>query len=68
MKYLSLIAALLSLQGCATIREHPYATGIAVAFIAGSIAASAHHDDQRGGLAPTMAHISAPNCSVGACE
>jgi hypothetical protein len=57
---------LLTLSGCATIQEHPYATGVAVAIVAGSIAASAHHDRQGGG--PLMANAAAPDCSTGACR
>jgi uncharacterized protein YceK len=57
---------LLTLSGCATVQEHPYATGVAVAIVAGSIAASARHDHQGGG--PLTANAAAPNCSTGACR
>lgn len=65
MKTLTLFC-LLALGGCATIQEHPYATGVAVAIVAGSIAASAHHDHQGGG--PLTANAAAPNCTTGACR
>jgi len=45
MKTITLLA-LISMSGCATIQEHPYATSFAVAFIAGSIAASTQHDNR----------------------
>lgn len=48
VKILALLA-FLGLSGCATIQNHPVATGVAVAIVAGSIAASVHHDDQGGG-------------------
>jgi len=41
MKTLTVLCIMLT--GCATIQKHPVATGIAVAVIAGSIAASVHH-------------------------
>jgi uncharacterized protein YceK len=64
MKSVTLLIAL-SLSGCATIQEHPVATGVAVAIVAGSIAASVHHDNQGGG--PAMANVSGPNCASGRC-
>lgn len=39
-----LLAAALALSGCATIQQHPVATGVVIAVVAGSIAASAQHD------------------------
>lgn len=65
MKTLTLLF-LLALSGCATIQQHPYATSFAVAIVAGSVAASAHHDHQGGG--PLTANAAAPNCSTGACR
>lgn len=64
-KILALLA-FLALSGCATIQNHPYATGFAVAIVAGSIAASAHRDDQRGG--PAMATANGPNCVASTCR
>jgi hypothetical protein len=64
-KILALLLAL-SLCGCATIQQHPYATSVVVAVVAGSIAASVHHDDQRGG--PAMSNVAGPNCATGACR
>lgn len=61
------LLAILSLSGCATIREHPYATGIAVAFVAGAIAASQQHDNRVGPAHP-MSQIGTPNCAGGACQ
>jgi len=65
LKILALLA-FLGLSGCATIQNHPYATGFAVAIVAGSIAASTHHDNQGGG--PATANAAAPNCTAGACR
>lgn len=65
MKSLILILAL-SLTGCATLERHPYAAGVAVAIVAGSIAASVHHDDQRG--APATASIGTPSCAAASCR
>jgi hypothetical protein len=65
LKILALLT-FLGLSGCATIQNHPIATGVAVALVAGSIAASARHDDQRGG--PAMANANGPNCAAGACR
>lgn len=64
-KILALLA-FLGLPGCATIQNHPIATSVAVAIVAGSIAASAHHDDQRGG--PTMVNAAGPSCIGGSCR
>lgn len=64
-KILALLA-FLALPGCATIQNHPYATGFAVAIVAGSIVASAHHDNQGGG--PLTANAAAPNCTTGGCR
>lgn len=66
MKAALAILAVLSLTGCATIQEHPYATGVAVAIVAGSVYASTRHDNQGGG--PLTANAAAPNCSTGACR
>ncbi len=64
----SLLAlALLLLGGCATIERHPLASSFAVAFVAGSIAASAHHDNRTSVAAP-VSQIGAPNCANGACR
>jgi hypothetical protein len=69
MKTALALLTLLSLAGCAPpafVQEHPYATGFAVAIVAGSVAASVHHDHQGGG--PLTANAAAPNCSTGACR
>jgi hypothetical protein len=66
MKTFTLLA-LLALSGCATMQEHPYATSFAVAFVAGSIAASQAHDN-RVSHAPAMSQIGNPNCAGGACQ
>jgi uncharacterized protein YceK len=42
MKALTLLIAL-ALSGCATIQEHPVATGVVVAVVAGSIIACTQH-------------------------
>jgi hypothetical protein len=39
----TLLAFILCLSGCATIQEHPVATGVAVAIVAGSIIACTQH-------------------------
>lgn len=57
---------LLGISGCATIQQHPYATSVLVAVVAGSVAASVHHDHQGGG--PLTANAAAPNCTTGACR
>ncbi len=66
LKTLSLLA-LLSLGGCATIQEHPVLTSVGVALVAGSIAASAHHDNRTSVAAP-VSQIGAPSCANGACR
>jgi hypothetical protein len=38
-----ILVLFLSLTGCATIREHPVATGVVVAVVAGSIIACTQH-------------------------
>jgi hypothetical protein len=43
---LSILIALLTLGGCATMQRHPVATGVVVALVAGSIAASTNHDNR----------------------
>jgi hypothetical protein len=68
MQRTALLALGMSLAGCETIQQHPVATSVAVAFVAGSIVASTHHDDQRGGAAPSMAHIGNPVCTGGSCQ
>jgi hypothetical protein len=65
MKSTVLLLAI-TLTGCATLERHPYATGFAVAIVAGSIAASVHHDDQRGG--PAASSIGTPLCAAGSCR
>jgi hypothetical protein len=64
------LLAFLALSGCTTIQNHPYAASFAVAFVAGSIAASQHHDYRTSVVAPApgVATISTPNCSTGACQ
>lgn len=41
-----ILITLLALSGCATIQRHPVATGIVIAVVAGSIAASTQHDNR----------------------
>jgi hypothetical protein len=68
LKILTLLA-FLALPGCATIQNHPYATSFAVAFVAGSIAASTQHDNRVSpATRPAMSQVSAPNCAGGACQ
>jgi uncharacterized protein YceK len=67
LKILALLA-FLSLSGCATIQNHPYATSFAVAIVAGSIAASTQHDNRVSPAHPTMSTIGSPNCAGGACQ
>jgi hypothetical protein len=57
------LGAVWCLTACETIAEHPYITATAVAFAAGSIAASQPHDNR---VSPTD-HIGRPVCSAGAC-
>lgn len=64
MKRLILLSILLS--GCATIQEHPYATAFAVAFVAGSIAASTQHDYRQ--TPHAMATVQPVNCASGSCQ
>lgn len=67
MKILALLA-FLALPGCATIQNHPYATSFAVAFVAGSIAASTQHDNRVSPNAAARTSIGNPSCSTGACQ
>ncbi len=67
MKRFALLALVMLIAGCETIQQHPVATSVAVAFVAGSIVASTHHDDQRG-ASPSMSHIGNPVCNGGACQ
>jgi hypothetical protein len=53
----------LQLTGCATLQRHPVATAVAVAIVAGSIAASTQHDNRD---SPTVASVHF-RCSHGAC-
>ena len=46
MKRIITIAVALSLVGCATCERHPIACTAAVAFVAGSIAIAAEHDNR----------------------
>lgn len=62
------VLAFLALAGCTTIQNHPYATSFAVAFVAGSIAASTQHDNRVSPHAPSIATIGTPSCSTGACQ
>lgn len=66
LKILALLA-FLGLPGCATIQNHPYATSFAVAFVAGSIAASTQHDN-RVSPAHSMSQVSTPNCAGASCQ
>jgi len=68
MKRFAALALILALTGCETIQQHPVATSVAVAIVAGSIVASTHHDDQRGGVAPSVSHIGNPVCVGGSCQ
>jgi uncharacterized protein YceK len=43
MSRTTLLAFVLCLSGCATIQEHPVATGVVVAVVAGSIIACTQH-------------------------
>jgi hypothetical protein len=61
-----LLALLAVLGGCATIREHPVIASIAVALVAGSIAASQNHDNRATPRA--AATIGNPNCAAGTCQ
>lgn len=64
-KILALLCAL-SLSGCATLERHPYATGFAVAIVAGSIAASTQHDNR---VSPhATSSIGTPSCVNGSCQ
>lgn len=56
------IWAALSLFGCATIKAHPVVTGVTFAIVAGSIAASQHHDNRVS--SHTMSGIVTPNCAA----
>lgn len=67
IKTVSLLA-LLALSGCATLERHPYATGIALALVAGSIAASQNHDNRMSAQAPVRAGIGTPACTAGTCQ
>jgi hypothetical protein len=67
LKNLALLA-FLSLSGCATIQNHPLATSFAVAFVAGSIAASQAHDNRVSPNVAARASIGTPNCTGGACQ
>lgn len=62
----SLVLLVCLLAGCASTREfasrHPVATGIGVALVAGSIAASAHHGDRNTATDGTIASGKLP-CS-----
>jgi hypothetical protein len=58
---LMILSLFLSAGGCATFERHPVATGIAVAFIAGSIAASA---EQREGREPARSIASGCHASM----
>ena len=62
-----LALALLSLGGCATIQDHPVLTSVGVALVAGSIAASTHHDNRTSVAAP-VSQIGAPSCASGSCK
>jgi hypothetical protein len=62
------LCTLLALSGCATIQDHPYATSFAVAFVAGSIAASQQHDNRVSPHAPGSASIQTPSCAGGSCQ
>jgi hypothetical protein len=70
MSRAAIFALVLSLGGCATIQEHPYATSFAVAFVPGSIAASQRHDFRESAVAhpPGTATIGTRNRSTGACQ
>ncbi len=67
---LAALLTLLSLGGCATVQDHPYATSVAVALVAGSIAASVDHggDNRVSHVAPAMSGIASPSCASGACK
>jgi hypothetical protein len=67
MKILALFA-FLALPSCATIQNHPYVTSFAVAFVAGSIAASTQHDNRVSAHAPGSASIGSPNCPGATCQ
>jgi len=67
VKLTLVIAVLALLAGCASTRqfarEHPVATGIGVALLAGSIAASANHGDRHDQPATAGAIGPGPSCT-----
>ena len=68
LKILALLA-FLALPGCATIQNHPYATSVAVALVAGSIAASQNHDNRVSPAThPAMSQIGTPTCAGATCQ